>query len=105
MTDCSDSPASIWLPRFLADRPVLAPNGAPVVLWYGGMDTTIAPGYAQCELDKLTRSLPQLSSTLPPASEATIWQCGKARHIRYMLRPGSGPCGPSGQNTCSVRGG
>ena len=53
------------------------------------------------ELERRTCSLPQLSSTLPPASAGAIWQRGKARHIPNMLRLGCGPCGPSGQNTCS----
>ncbi len=52
-SDCSDATSTTWKPRLLADRPPLAAGGPPVVLWYGGQDTTITPGYARCELDKI----------------------------------------------------
>ncbi|HEX6835532.1 MAG TPA: alpha/beta fold hydrolase [Polyangia bacterium] len=51
--DCSDATSATWKPRLLADRPPLAAGGPPVVLWYGGQDQTITPGYARCELDKI----------------------------------------------------
>jgi hypothetical protein len=68
ISDCTDSPASIWKPRFLADRPPIASGGPPILIWYGGMDTTIAPGFQQCELDKLNRDLAQSSGATTSVS-------------------------------------
>jgi pimeloyl-ACP methyl ester carboxylesterase len=53
ISDCTDTQSATWKPRLLADRPKIAAGGPPILLWYGGQDTTITPGYARCELDKL----------------------------------------------------
>jgi Secretory lipase len=55
--DCTIDPAPTWLPRFVADRPAIAPDGPPILMWFGGMDTTVTPGYARCAMDKLERDL------------------------------------------------
>ena len=55
--DCTMDPAPLWDPRFLADRPAIDTAGPPIVLWFGGMDQTITPGYAQCTVERLAADL------------------------------------------------
>src|SRR5262249_9506200 len=55
--DCSTPPAPLWKDGCLADRPPIATSGAPIVLWFGGMDKTVTPGLARCAMDKLGRDM------------------------------------------------
>jgi hypothetical protein len=60
---CLGSTASTWWTRFHDDRPDVDPNGAPMVLLFGGDDTTVTPSYAQCGIDKINSDLPQGAAT------------------------------------------
>jgi len=51
---CNYEPAATWVPRWNVDRPHLSPGGPPILTWFSGRDTTITPGFAQCELDRLS---------------------------------------------------
>ena len=60
-TDCTQAPstpagdAPLWLSRWTEDRPALDPMGAPLLIWYGGMDSYVKPGWAECAREKLAR--------------------------------------------------
>ena len=54
---CGAEPAKTWNPRFSADRPASATDGAPVVVWQGGKDATITSPDAVCGQHKLDRDL------------------------------------------------
>ena len=54
---CDTPPADVWGPRFLADRPAIDTAGPPIRLYFGGTDTTITPGFAQCAIDKVNADL------------------------------------------------
>lgn len=51
-TDCTQGQAPTWLARWKEDRPSLDASGAPVLIFYGGMDAYVKPGFAQCARDK-----------------------------------------------------
>lgn len=57
-TDCKagDAVCAKWVARYAADRPHLTGNAAasPLLVLYGGHDTTIVPGLARCVFDRLT---------------------------------------------------
>lgn len=53
-TDCSAPDAALWLARWKADRPALDPNGAPILVWFGALDTYLKPALAQCIQDTAT---------------------------------------------------
>ena len=61
--DCTMAPstpagdAPLWLSRWQEDRPALDPNGAPILIWNGGMDTFVTPGRAECAREKLNNDL------------------------------------------------
>jgi pimeloyl-ACP methyl ester carboxylesterase len=54
-TDCTQGTAPKWLARWQEDRPHLDPNGPPVLIWYGGQDTFVLPGFAQCAIDRISK--------------------------------------------------
>jgi pimeloyl-ACP methyl ester carboxylesterase len=45
---CTDALSATWQPYWIDDRPPLDPNGAPMLVITGGMDTFVTPGRAQC---------------------------------------------------------
>ncbi len=67
---CGSAVAMRWQSRFLADRPHLDAKGAPVMLLFGGADTTITPPRAQCAIDRVTADL------AAPGATATLTVCG-----------------------------
>ncbi len=69
-SSCGSAVAMRWQTRFLADRPHLDPQGAPVMLLFGGGDTTITPPRAQCAIDRVTADL------AAPGATATMRVCG-----------------------------
>ena len=74
-SDCTQAPstpqgdAPLWTARWKEDRPALDPTGAPLLIWYGGMDTYIKPTWAQCARDKFTNDLSA------PGATTTIRYC------------------------------
>ena len=65
---CDNAVADKWMPRFADDRPAIDAAGAPMVIWQGGMDTTVTPARARCGVDKIT-------SELAPSGGATLTTC------------------------------
>jgi pimeloyl-ACP methyl ester carboxylesterase len=61
--DCTTPPATVWGPRFHADRPPIDANGPPIRLFFGGKDTTITPAFAQCAIDKINTDLGSTGTT------------------------------------------
>jgi pimeloyl-ACP methyl ester carboxylesterase len=61
--DCSMAPstpagdAPLWLSRWKEDRPALDDKSAPILIWYGGKDTAVRPGWAQCERERFAKDL------------------------------------------------
>lgn len=68
MDQCTKPPADVWVERFSADRPAVDPEGAPMLLWFGGLDTTVTPGFAKCGLDRMR-------SDMGDAAESKIKVC------------------------------
>jgi len=62
---CTDPLAAKWKTTWLSDRPALDPNGAPLLVLNGGMDTFVNPGRANCVKKKFTTDL---STGTPTAS-------------------------------------
>jgi hypothetical protein len=62
-TDCTLGAAPTWLARWQEDRPPIDPQGAPILIFYGGMDAYVKPGLAQCAIDKFNMDLSAVGST------------------------------------------
>ena len=68
-TDCTMAPstpagdAPLWLSRWKEDRPALDPMGGPILLWYGGQDTSSRPGFAECAREKFAKDLSAAGAT------------------------------------------
>ena len=71
--DCAttDQVCLKWKARYSADRPHLTGQAAstPILLAYGGKDTTIAPGRMQCGLDRLKEDGTKLTVCVDPAQD------------------------------------
>ena len=74
-SDCTQAPstpagdAPLWLARWKEDRPALDAMSAPVLIWYGGMDTYVKPGWAECAREKFAKDLSA------PGATTTIQYC------------------------------
>lgn len=68
-TDCTMAPstpagdAPLWLSRWQEDRPPLDDQSAPILIWYGGKDTYVKPGWAECAREKLNKDLMSPTAT------------------------------------------
>lgn len=68
-SDCTKAPstpagdAPLWLSRWKQDRPALDAMSAPILFWYGGMDTAVTPGRAQCARNKFAKDLSATGAT------------------------------------------
>ena len=73
----ADAVGNTWVTRWKADRPAIDPNGAPILVWAGLGDTTIAPPLAMCGFQKLDHDLfaTPLGSALA-ANNAQLTICG-----------------------------
>ena len=60
-----------WLARYSADRPHLTGTAAttPILLAYGGKDTTIRPDLMKCALDRLADEAKQLTVCVDPEQD------------------------------------
>jgi hypothetical protein len=68
---CSGATADTWVARFAADRPALDANGPPVVIWTGGKDSLITPGFAECAMENLNAGLgPSATTSLTSCVDA-----------------------------------
>jgi pimeloyl-ACP methyl ester carboxylesterase len=56
-SDCSDPLAQKWKARWVEDRPAIDPMGAPLLITFGGSDTFVPTGRANCSRNKLTKDL------------------------------------------------
>ena len=52
--DCSSAASTLWLSRWKTDRPAHDPNGPPMLVWFGALDTFLKPSLAQCVQDTAT---------------------------------------------------
>ncbi|MCA1665499.1 MAG: lipase family protein, partial [Myxococcales bacterium] len=80
---CNDATAMTWTARFSADRPPIDPNGPPILIYDGGMDTNFPPARAQCMYDKINADL-----TAAPSAATMISSCfdPNAQHFDIMRR-------------------
>jgi len=86
-SDCTMAPstpagdAPLWVKRWAEDRPALDDKSAPLLVFYGGMDTSVKPGWAQCARDKFAKDLSGAGAT------TTVKYCydANAGH-RYVIR-------------------
>lgn len=89
-TSCTSMASMTWRARFAADRPHLDPMGAPVMMLFGGADTTITPGRAQCAIDRVKADLAVAGAT------ATLTVCGDPAGIHSgIASPTNHPNGVS----------
>jgi len=51
--NCSNGVAPTWRQHWIDERPAIDAAGAPMLVMFGGMDTFVTPGRAQCVEDKL----------------------------------------------------
>ena len=61
--DCTQGDAPKWLARWKLDRPSINPKGAPLLVFAGGMDTSVKPGFVQCGRDKINADLMAAGAT------------------------------------------
>ncbi|HEX9102206.1 MAG TPA: alpha/beta fold hydrolase, partial [Polyangia bacterium] len=68
-SDCTMAPttpagdAPLWLSRWKQDRPALDPMSGPILIWLGGKDTSIRPGFAECAREKFAKDLSAAGTT------------------------------------------
>ncbi len=68
-SDCTQAPstpagdAPLWLSRWKEDRPVIDDMSAPILIWYGGMDSYVKPGWAECARERFTSELSAAGAT------------------------------------------
>jgi pimeloyl-ACP methyl ester carboxylesterase len=68
-SDCTMAPstpagdAPLWVSRWKEDRPALDATSAPILIWYGGMDTNVKPGWAECAREKFANDLSVTGAT------------------------------------------
>jgi pimeloyl-ACP methyl ester carboxylesterase len=90
-SDCTQAPstpagdAPLWVSRWKEDRPALDDKSAPILIWYGGKDAAVKPGWAECERERFAKDLMSGGAT------TKIQYCfdGNAQH-RDIIR-GSDP--------------
>ncbi|MGZ3406064.1 MAG: lipase family protein [Polyangia bacterium] len=80
---CTDATAMTWTARFAADRPPIDPQGPPILIYNGGMDTNFPPARAQCMFDKINADL--MGATSPTTTIATCFD-PDAQHFDIMRR-------------------
>jgi pimeloyl-ACP methyl ester carboxylesterase len=62
-SDCTQKPstpagdAPLWLSRWQQDRPALDDMSAPILVWYGGKDASVKPGWAECAREKFNKDV------------------------------------------------
>ncbi len=61
--DCTPALAAKWKARWIEDRPAIAPDGPPMLVFYGGSDTAVTPAYAQCARQKIAADLTSATTT------------------------------------------
>lgn len=81
---CGDPLAAKWKDRWIADRPHLDPKRS-VVLWQGGMDTTVEPGRAMCGVDRMKADGVELTvCTNADATHSGILASAQAWSVAYL---------------------
>jgi pimeloyl-ACP methyl ester carboxylesterase len=91
-SDCTMAPstpagdAPLWVSRWKEDRPALdATNGAPILIWYGGKDTSSRPGFAECTREKFAKDLSA------PGATTTVKYCFDATSDHRDIIRGAAP--------------
>lgn len=80
--DCSDPLAAMWKERWAEDRPAIDAQSAPILVFFGGMDTFIPPGRAACARKKLDADLAAVAGA---TTQITYCNSPKAAH-RDIIR-------------------
>jgi pimeloyl-ACP methyl ester carboxylesterase len=108
---CSDSLSTMWKPFWANDRPPLDPNGAPMLVVTGGMDTFVTPGRAQCGRNHFTADITGGTATVdycqnPNAAHSDLVRTTDVDYvmswINFKAGIGSTPaaCTPPPSTTC-----
>jgi pimeloyl-ACP methyl ester carboxylesterase len=109
--DCpaTDAVCLKWKARYSSDRPHLTGKAAstPILLAYGGKDTTIPPGRMKCALDRLREDNAQLSVCVDPDTDHGGVVSSKADYVSdWIARVALGAPAPaacaSGEAAVSV---
>jgi hypothetical protein len=79
-TDCTQGDAPKWLARWKEDRPHLDPNGPPILIWYGGQDTDVAPGYAECAIQRFASDLRPVGAQVSPTTTVSVCYDANSQH-------------------------
>jgi Secretory lipase len=90
--DCTDGDALVWGARCRTDRPEMNAHGAPILLWFGGLDPTISPGLAVCGLDNLRAGIAAASdatTSLKVCVDATAAHSGFLADVKDGIDPGA----------------
>lgn len=68
--NCGTGLAPAWLQHWIDERPAIDTTGAPMLVMFGGQDTFVTPGRAQCVQNKINGDLGAGSATT-----ATVTYC------------------------------
>ena len=89
-SDCTMAPstpagdAPLWLSRWEQDRPPLEAQSVPILIFYGGKDGTVKPGWAECAREKFATDVSATGAT------TTIKYCFDANAVhRDIIRGAS----------------
>lgn len=115
--DCSDPLATKWKARWIEDRPPIdAMSSAPILITFGGIDTLVPTGRAQCARNKLAMDLSVSGATTQLSycynSKASHRDIIRSTEVDYLNKwvaakagvgadPGACPAFPASE-TCST---
>ncbi len=102
VADCSDPLAmDTWVPRWKEDRPAIDATSAPILAFFGGMDTVLPPYRAACARDKIDADLAAASGATttveycnnPNAGHRDITRGTSVDYVNEWIaaRAGAGP--------------
>jgi hypothetical protein len=83
--DCTMGDAPKWKARWIQDRPALDPQGAPLLIFYGGNDTYVKPGWAECMRERFAQNLSAAGAT------TTVKICWDANATHNNIIRGADP--------------
>lgn len=74
---CATALGMIWKQHWIDERPAIDTAGAPLLVMFGGQDTFVTPGRAQCAQDKINADLGSGAGS-GSAATATVTYCQDA---------------------------
>jgi hypothetical protein len=81
-TPAGDAP--LWKSRWVQDRPPLDAAGPPMLIWFGGMDTTVKPEWAACVKKRVDADI-----AVAPATATAKYCYEAAAQHRDIVRSGA----------------